>query len=121
MTCTAYCEKIEEIFDAMISLAYEVLPENRNGANSYIATVWQDVTIFMQSIQRENGTEELRTKFESHVAAEEAKLQRDFEDIKYSIDNYDTVQLIAGEGRLETVIEAVYTPASSMILNQILI
>ena len=62
---------------------------------------------------------ELRSKFESHVTAEEVKVQRDFEDIKYSIDSYDMVQLIAGEDRLETVIEDVYTPASSTILNQI--
>ena len=107
MACTAYREKIEEIFDAMIRLAYEVLPENRKGVNVYIATVWQNVTILVQSIKRENGTAELRSKFESHVAAEEAKLQRNFEDIKYDIDSHDTVQLIAGEGRLETVIEAV--------------
>ena len=117
MTCTAYCEKIEEIFDAMISLAYEVLPENRNGANSYIATVWQVVTILVQSIKREKGTEELMSKFESHVAAEEAKLQRNFEGIKYDIDSHDTVQLIAGEGRLETVSKAVCASASSAILK----
>ena len=103
MTCTAYCEKIEEIFDAMIRLAYEVLPENRKEVNKYLATVWMNVTVFVQSIKREEGTEDLRSKFESHVAAEEARLQRNFEDIKYDIDSYDTTQLIAGEGRTETV------------------
>jgi len=104
MTCTAYCEKIEEIFDAMIRLTYEVLPENRKEVNEYVTMVWSVVTVFVQSIKREKGTEDLKSKFESYVAAEEAKLQRNLEDIKYDIDGYDTALLIAGEGRVETVI-----------------
>ena len=103
MTCTAYCEKIEEIFDAMIRLAHKVLPENRKEVNEYIVTVWTEVTVFVQSIKREKGNEGLKSEFESYVVAEEARLQRNFEDIKYDIDSYDTTQLIAGEGRAETV------------------
>ena len=104
MTCTAYCEKIEEIFDAMIRLTYKVLPENRKEVNEYVTMVWSAVTVFVQSIKREKGTEDLKSKFESYVAAEEAKLQRNLEDIKYDIDGHDTTLLIAGEGRVETVI-----------------
>jgi len=118
MTCTTYCEKIEEIFDAMIRLAYEVLPENRKEVNGYIARVWTNVTVFVQSVKRDKGTEELRSEFESYVTAEEARLQRNFEDIKYNIGSYDTVQLIAGEGRAEMVIKAIYVPVSTPILNE---
>ena len=110
MTCTTYCEKIEEIFDAMIRLAYEALPENRKEVNRYIASVWTPVTVFVQSIKREKGPEELKSKFESYVTAEEARLQRNLEDIKYDIDSYDTIQLIAGDGRTEMVIEALCAP-----------
>ena len=117
MTSTTYCEKIEEIFDAMIRLAYEVLPENRKEVNRYVANAWTLVTVFVQSIKRERGTEELRSKFGSHVTAEEARLQKNFEGIKYDIDSYDAVQLIAGEGRVEAVIDAVYAPVSSTILK----
>jgi len=112
MTCTTYCEKIEEIFDAMIRLASDALPENRREVNKYIARVWTNTVVFVQSVKREKGTEELRSKFEPYVTAEEARLQRNFEDIKYDIDTYDTVQLIAGEGRAEMVIGAVYVPVS---------
>ena len=103
MTCTAYCERIEEIFDAMIRLAHQVLPENRKEVNSYIGTVWMTVTVFAQSIKREEGTEDLRSRFEPHVTAEEERLRRNFEDIKYDIDSWDTARLIAGEGRVGTV------------------
>lgn len=105
MTCISYCEKIEEIFDAMIRLAGEVLPENRKEVNEYISHVWKRVTVFVRSIKREEekDAEELRPKFESYVAAEEARLHRNLEDIMYDIDGYDTVKLIAGNSRPETV------------------
>ena len=112
MTCTTYCEKIEEVFDGMIRLAHEALPENRREVNKYIARVWTNTVVFVQSIKRDKGTEELRSKFEPYVTSEEARLQRNLEDIKYDIDTYDTVQLIAGEGRAEMVIKTVYVPVS---------
>lgn len=87
----------------MIRLAYEVLPENRKEVNEYITRVWGPVTAFVQSIKREKGTVYLRSRFESYIVAEEARLQRNFEDIKYDIDSYDVALLIAGGGRVETV------------------
>ena len=107
MTCTTYCEKIEEVFDAMIGLTYKILPENRKWVQDYVKRVWSSVTVLVQSIEREEGTEELRSKFEPYVAAEEARLQRNFERIKYDIDGSDGVQIVAGEGRIEMVSEAI--------------
>lgn len=104
MTCTAYCVKIEEIFDAMIRLSYKVLPENQPVINNYVDGAWKLVTKFIQSIGREEGTEELRSKFESYVAAEESRLEQSFKDINYLIDSPNVVQVISGKGRLETVI-----------------
>ena len=108
MTCTMYCVKIEEIFDAMICLSYEVLPENRRIVNDYIQSAWQQVAPFARSIEEdEEGTAELRPQFEPYVAAEEARLRRNFEDIKYRIDGSDTLRLVSEDGRLETVITAI--------------
>lgn len=103
MTCTNYCEKIEEIFSAMIRLSDEVLPENRKQVNEYIGYIWMEVNIFTRSFKWEKGTEDLRTKFRSHVDAEEARLRKNLEDIKYDIDSYDVVRLVSGNGRIETV------------------
>ena len=103
MTCTSYCEKIEEIFDAMIRLSDEVLPENRKDVNKYIGNVWEEATTFARSIKWNRGTDDLKARFQSHVAAEEARLQKNLEDIKYDIDDYDSVHLISGRGRIETV------------------
>jgi len=103
MTCTSYCEQIEEVFDAMIRLSDEVLPENRKEVNEYIGKAWDEVIIFIRAIKRERGTEDLTEKFRSHVAAEEERLQKNFEDFKYDIDSHDSVSLISGHGRIETV------------------
>ena len=119
MTCTSYCVQIEEIYDAMIRLAYEVLPENRRVVNAYINITWHVVTVFVQSIKREEGTGELKSKFGSHVAAEEARLRRNFEDINYRIDSSDTFRVISAEGRIEMVSKAVYDAIPHMILTRI--
>lgn len=103
MTCTMYCVKIEEIFDAMIHLAYKVLPENLKVVDRYIQSVWKTVTVFVQSIKREEGTEMLRSRFELHVTSEEARLRQNLESMKYRIDTSDTYQVVGGDGRLETV------------------
>lgn len=73
MTCTTYCVRIEEMFDAMICLAYEGLPENRGTVKEYVDSVWQMATVFVQSIKRGEGTEDLGSKFESYVTTEEKK------------------------------------------------
>lgn len=104
MTCTSYCKKIEEIWDAIIRLSDEVLPENRSEVNSYISLQWDYVMLWVKSIKRDEGTEALRERFDSHVTTEEERLRRTLEDIKYNIDSSDTVRLIAGNDRLETVI-----------------
>jgi len=118
MTCTSYCEKIEELFDAIIQVADQVLPENRKEVNEYIAFVWNHITVWVRSIKREKGTEELRGKFESHVTAEEARLHRNFEDIMYDIDSYDTVKLVAGNGRPETVIQLTPFPRFNTLISE---
>ena len=108
MTCTAYCVKIEDIFDAMSQLSHQVLPENRRIVNRYIGVAWWYVGPFARSIEEdEEGTPELRSQFESYVAAEEARLQRNFEAIKYQIEDADTARLVSEDGRIESVIEAV--------------
>ena len=95
---------IEDIFDAMMDLSEKVLPENRRSVIEYIDQVWQSVTVFTEAFHREMGADELYTRFESHVAAEEARLRQNFEDINYRVDSSQTIRVIAGEGRLETVI-----------------
>lgn len=104
MTCTSYCEKIDEIFDAMIRLTDEVLPENRKELIDYLSYVWGASMVWVGSIKRRQAIQEIGDKFESYVIAEEERLHRDLEEIKYDIGSVETVMLIARNSRPETVI-----------------
>ena len=136
MTCTVYCVKIEKIFDDMIRLSHEVLPENRRTVNSNINEIWRLVTVFVQSIKRDEGadfftkfqapmglegkdeTVELMSRFEFYVTAGEKRLLRNLEDINYRIGDFNTFQVISGEGRIETVSKAVYNaPFGTTLTN----
>lgn len=90
----------------MIRLAPEVLPENQDSVNYFINSTWERIKVFVQSIKGEEGTEELWLRFKPYVTAEEARLQRNFEGLGYQIDSPDTVQVVSGECRIETVIKA---------------
>lgn len=94
----------------MIRLSDEVLPENRKVVNQYIDEVWHGTITFVRSFRWQKGTEELGARFQSHTAAEEARLQKNLEDIKYGIDSHEVVRLISGHGRIETVwLSTLYT------------
>ena len=87
----------------MVHLSEEALPENRSVVNEYISYAWTEVDIFTRSIQWEEGTETLREKFQSHVDAEEERLRKNFEGIKYDVDGYDSVYLVSRPGQIEAV------------------
>jgi hypothetical protein len=87
----------------MIRLSEEVLPENRKRVNEYIGRTWRGATALTQPFNKWAGTTNIWAQFTSHVAAEETRLQKNLEDIKYDIDGYDSVRLISGQGRIETV------------------
>ena len=117
----------------MTLLSYEVLPGNRRTVDPHISEIWRLVTVFVQSIKREEGAEvfikyqeimggkdettELMPRFESYVAAEEKRLLRNLEDINYRIDGLDALRVISGEGRAETVGEAVRDASPRTILT----
>ena len=103
----------------MIRLSDEVLPENRKEVNEYIGCVWAEVTMFARSIKWDKGTDDLRAQFQSHVAVEEARLQKNFEDIEYDIDSYDSVSLISGHGRIETVLSLAPHPRTQLTSNRL--
>jgi hypothetical protein len=118
MICTTYCVKIEEIFDAMIRLSYATLPENRQAISDHINRVWRRVTVLALSIKREQGTKRLRSRFESYPTTEEEGIRESFEELKYQIDGSDTVQLICGESRPETVTKAICAVIPCTILTR---
>ena len=113
-----YCERIEEIFDAMIPLTLEVLSENRHNVCNYLHEAWKQFAVFVQFIKREEFTDELKSKFESRIIAEEDRLRLNFEVANYRVEGPDTIRVISGQGRFETVMEAVCGAVPCTILTR---
>ena len=99
-----YCKRIEEIFDAMVPLTRKILPENQRRVGDYVLEAWRKFSVFVKSIKREEYTDELKSKFESRIIDQEDRIRRNFEVTNYRVDGADTIRVISGDGRLETVI-----------------
>ena len=88
--------------------------------NEYIGDAWEAVTVLTRSFKWEKGTDELRARFQSHIDAEETRLRKNLDDIKYGIDSYDVVRLISGNGRTETVWFLPFCTSAGLTLEQTL-
>lgn len=100
---TEYCEKIEETFTKMFHLLGKVKPMNRRIVDEYLVKVWDLVMGITFSIQKDRATDALKARFEPWVTAEEERLKKNLEEIRYDIDSCDTVRLVTGPGRIEMV------------------
>ena len=98
-----YAAKIDILLAKMFSLKRQALPTNRNGIEQYLCTVWTRVSTLTAAFRRVEVDEALLRKFEDYTEAEEDRLLRNLETVKYDIDARDTLELIRGPGRIEKV------------------
>ena len=114
-----YARKIEDLFAKMEGVRTIVLPPNRKAVDRYFAYTWQAVhsltaAILSQPSSQPSGSE-VPKRFRSYLEAEEARLGNNLKAVDYVIDGVDTLPLIAGVGRIETVRinDAHYPPLNS--------
>lgn len=87
----------------MFHLLEQVKPMNRRIVDQYLVKAWNLVMGITISIQKQRVTDALKTRFEPWITAEEERLKKNLEEIRYDIDAYDTVRLVTGPGRIEMV------------------
>ena len=100
---TIYANKIRELIAKMFALRTLVLPANRTAVNTYLESIYRDVTSLESGVQPCYVNEALQEKFSSYVEAEEARLRGNLEAVEYDIDAANTLALVTGEGRIERV------------------
>jgi hypothetical protein len=109
---TKYCVEIEDIFHQMSLLKDSVgiiMPGNRGYINSYIDVIWDVVTALTSSIDRYDAAPSwLMEKYKAYNERQEEVLAKRLEEIRYDIDDIDTVRLIVGGDPIEKV--SLYTP-----------
>ncbi|KAK6981220.1 hypothetical protein R3P38DRAFT_2664248 [Favolaschia claudopus] len=103
-----YAAKIRELIAKMFALRTRVLPANRAAVNTYLDTIYRDVTSLESALAPCFVNETLQAKFNSYVMAEEARLLANLEAVDYDLDALDTVPLITGPGRIERVLFIMY-------------
>ena len=107
MSCTYYIVKITNCFAEMFALEPHVRAENHTFVAEYLMNVWRPVTTLSASMSTFAVEDELWSRFESYVLAEEKRLDDALKDVHYYIDAVETLYLITGPGRIEQVSQSV--------------
>jgi hypothetical protein len=104
---TDCCVEIENIFNQMNILKDRVgilMPGNKPFITSYIDNVWDIVTALTSAIDRYTGAPPwLKEKYKDYNTQQEEVLANRLKEIRYDIDDTDTVHLILGREPIEKV------------------
>lgn len=85
----------------MFAILPNILPGNINAVNAYLDAVHHTAIDLYSSINTCDTA--LDPRFERFLDAEEARLKKNLEAVKYNLDGTDTLLLITGYGRIEQV------------------
>ncbi|OSX66346.1 hypothetical protein POSPLADRAFT_1133525 [Postia placenta MAD-698-R-SB12] len=101
ISATIYRDKIHEIFEKMFAMRQHLHEANVLMVDSYLSAVWTDICGITTSLEPFYATPQLLERFQSYIDAEEERLKKNLEAIKYHIDDSTTLALVTGPGRIE--------------------
>ncbi|KAL6302032.1 hypothetical protein BKA93DRAFT_737677 [Sparassis latifolia] len=98
-----YREKISQLFSRIYELRSKraIHPANRCQVDNLLSSIWRPTALLIYALQQYNTNRPLRTRFQSYVDAEQTRLRRNLEAVRFDIDGPDTLVLITGPGRIE--------------------
>ncbi|KAF8178111.1 hypothetical protein K438DRAFT_1938825 [Mycena galopus ATCC 62051] len=96
-----YATNINQILAKMFAIMPKILPVNKSSANRYLKTIYRDVYSLTASVNACYVNDGLQERFASYVEAEEARIRRNLESVRYDIDEAATLELVTGEGRID--------------------
>ncbi|EED77713.1 predicted protein [Postia placenta Mad-698-R] len=85
ISATIYRDKIHEIFEKMFAIRPHLHEANVLMIDSYLSEIWA----------------KLLERFQSYIDAEEERLKKNLEAIKYHVDDSTSLALVTGPGRIE--------------------
>ncbi|KAJ7462562.1 hypothetical protein FB451DRAFT_1266995 [Mycena latifolia] len=101
--CARYAKAIENVRMRMVATSATVLPCNRARVDKYMCSSGLDVVDLIVRALRKQDDEDngLMTHFNDYIAGEEVRLIEGLERFRWEIDAQNTLQIIAGTGRIE--------------------
>nr|GAT44916.1 predicted protein [Mycena chlorophos] len=113
-TLRYYANEIKEIFAKMFAILPHIHPENKSAVNRYLKDLDKNVLQLMVPFGKGGINAKLQAQFQSYVSSEEERIRGNLEAIEYDIDDFATMELVAGEGRIEKHL----LPLLSLILKR---
>ncbi|KAI0951411.1 hypothetical protein AcW1_008459 [Taiwanofungus camphoratus] len=101
MSATTYRDRIDNLISKMFALRASVHVLNRDSVEEYLSNMWPGLTQLTESLERFYPTETLQGRFQLYIDEEEERIKKNLEDIRYHIDEINTLILTTGEGRIE--------------------
>jgi len=101
LTTAYYSNKIRDIFAIMFGLRRRLQPENQYWVDYYLCKVWPDITKLTMATRETELFDHIFRRFKEYVKYEEQRIKKNLDDIRYDIDAFRTVSLVAGPGRFE--------------------
>ncbi|KAL6303383.1 hypothetical protein BKA93DRAFT_735065 [Sparassis latifolia] len=108
LAASAYKTRIDELLSKMFSLRPHIHPANRFAVESYLNSVWANVAKLTSSLQSCTAAESLQARFRNYWEAEDQRIRRNLEDVRYRLEDMSTVTLVAGKGRIEKYVFPMY-------------
>ncbi|EED85032.1 predicted protein [Postia placenta Mad-698-R] len=101
ISATIYRDKIHEIFEKMFTMRPHLHEANVLMVDSYLSAIWTDICGLTTSLEPFYATPQLLERFQSYIDAEEERVKKNLEAIKYHIDDSTSLALVTGPGRIE--------------------
>ncbi|KAF8579017.1 hypothetical protein K439DRAFT_1620875 [Ramaria rubella] len=95
--------RIRYTFNQMFSLLPMLLPANQGLAGAYLNSIWKPVVTFLEPFRTKMESDDnLDYNFQSYNNSEHTRMKSNLQAVRYYIDGIDTLELVAGDGRIET-------------------
>ncbi|KAJ7271625.1 hypothetical protein C8J57DRAFT_1129656 [Mycena rebaudengoi] len=105
--CARYAKQIENLRTHMVAISTDVLPFNRALIDGYMSNYSLDIIdwvvrdVLAGFDDHYDEDEALMSNFADYVKSEEDRLTKGLESFGWELDAYNTLQFIAGTGRIE--------------------
>lgn len=94
-------------FNNMLNEMFSLIPilrrENQRNAREYLSNCWEKIVTVTSSLDSKYSSEFLERTFKGYIESEEDTVRRNLADVRFKIDEVDSVYLVTGEGGIEKV------------------
>ena len=109
--------KIYRIVRDMFALKPWIHPENRPMVDKYLDEMWLPLMLSVMGLQPLPLNEKMQRRFKEYVDAEEQRLKRNLETVRYRIDDLTTLSIVTGPGQIEKVWRSLRMPSGTNVLR----